>query len=268
MRINATSLGMASSACWLLAGTLPDSPRLAVVGSRAAHREPLSCVPAIVASAARRGHSLVSGGARGVDAAVHRAGLAAGVPQLAVLPCGPDDLYPPEHASLFQEIAEAPGCGVLFAQSAGGVRSRGMFASRNTIVVSAAAAVLVVEARMRSGSWGTGRQALRRGLPLAALANSSGCADLIAAGARGLSIASVKADVDAWLDDLAGGPPTAPPVWPVELQWLRDALVAAGNRGLGIDDLDDRAGSHAALLLAEMHDLVVESPPGRYHARK
>lgn len=259
---------MTSRAVWRLAGELPPAPRMAVVGSRAAHRGPLACVPAIVAAAAARGHAIVSGGARGVDGAVHRAALAAGVPQLVVLPCGPDDLYPPEHAPLFGAIAAAPGCGVLFAGPEGGGHCRGMFVSRNAIVVAAAVAVVVVEARMRSGSWGTGRQALRRELPTAALATGSGCADLIAAGARALPDVPDAAAVVAWLDDVAAGRSAPAPVWPPALQWLGDALAAAGGRGLGLDDLDDPASGCAALLEAELRGLVVESPPGRYHTRR
>lgn len=262
--VPAAALGLSGERTWLLLGELPPAPRLAIVGSRAASRRLLADVPAAVAAAGARGHSLVSGGARGVDAAVHRAALAVGVPQLAILPCGPDALYPPEHASLFAAIAAASGSGLLFAQPSGGARSRGMFSSRNALVVAAASALLVVEAQLRSGSWGTGRQALHRRIPTAAIAASSGCAALIAAGARALDTAS---DVGAWLDDLAADRPPAPLEWPTELAWLAAALARAGPRGLALDDLDDPGTACAALLTAELAGLIVESPPGRYHAR-
>jgi len=266
--VPAGALGLPGDRTWLLHGELPPAPRLAVVGSRAASRSLLACVPAAVTAAAARGHALVSGGARGVDGAVHRAALAAGVPQLAILPCGPDDLYPPEHASLFAAIAAAPGSGLLFSQPAGGARSRGMFSSRNALVVAAASALLVVEALPRSGSWGTGRQALGRQLPTAAIAGSGGCNDLIAAGARALPAAPDPAAVGAWLDDLAAGRAPPPLPWPPELAWLADALARAGARGLSLDDLDDPATACAALLAAELAGLVLEVSPGRYHARR
>jgi predicted Rossmann fold nucleotide-binding protein DprA/Smf involved in DNA uptake len=264
--VSAAALGLPGEASWLLHGTLPASPRLAVVGSRAAQRVALACVPAIVEAAKARGHALVSGGARGIDGAVHRAALACGAPQLAILPCGPDAPYPPEHAGLFAAIAAAPGSGVLFTRPVGASPSRGVFTSRNALVVAAARAVLVAQAGTRSGSWGTGCLALRRGRPTAALACGSGCADLIARGAHGLAAEphAVATAVQAWL--LARPQPT---VWPSELRWLADALAAAGSRGLGLDDLDPPAGTgFAALLSAELLGLIVESPPGRYHLRR
>ena len=282
--VSATQLGLTGPASWPLHGSLPPCPRLAVVGSRAASRAALACVPAIVAAAAARGHTLVSGGARGVDGAVHRAALAAGVPQLAIVPCTPGEPYPPEHAALFTAIAAAPGSGVLFTRSEGLHNTRGIFASCNALVVGVAAALVVVQALPRSGSWGTGRMALRRGLRTAAFAGASGCADLIAYGAHALPCepAAVGAAVLAWLDgpglETAAGPP-----WPEALRWLGEILAAAGPRGLGLDDLADLAElaelaeladhadastANAALLSAELLGLVVESPPGRYHLRR
>jgi len=265
--VPAAALGLRGDHTWLLLGELPHAPRLAVVGSRAASRGLLAAIPGAVAAAAARGHALVSGGARGVDAAVHRAALHAGVPQLAILPCGPDALYPPEHASLFAAIAAAPGSGLIFAQPPERACSRAMFASRNALVVAAASALLVVEAQLRSGSWGTGRLSLRKRVPTAAFAGSSGCAGLIAAGARGLPADPEGAAVGAWLDDLAAGRPAPTLAWPPELAWLAAALASAGPRGLALDDLDDPAAGCAALLAAELAGLVVESAPGRYHAR-
>lgn len=269
--VSAEELGLTGVASWPLLGSLPPCPRLAVVGSRAASRAALACVPAIVAAAAERGHALVSGGARGVDGAVHRAALAAGLAQLAIVPCTPGEPYPPEHAALFAAIAAAPGSGVLFTRPEGLHNTRGIFASRNALVVGVAAALVVVQALPRSGSWGTGRMALRCGRRTAALAGTSGCADLIAHGAHGLPCepATVGAAVLAWLDGSTQDAAIAP--WPDALGWLGEALAAAGPRGLGLDDLaeyTDASTANAALLSAELLGLVVESPPGRYHLRR
>lgn len=250
---------------WPLAGVVPPAPRLAVVGSRAAHRRVLVAIPAIVEAAANHGHAIVSGGARGIDRAVHAAALALGVPQLAVLPCGPDTFYPPEHADLFTAIAAAPRSGVLFALTPSTPLARGVFVSRNAIVLDACAALLVAQAQLRSGSWSTGRLALRRGLPTAALTSSPGCADLIAGGARGLAVLDdLPAIPDALAAWLSGQPSSTR--WPAELAWLHAALLAAGPRGLGVDDLPDPRAACAALLAAELRGLVTESLPGRYHA--
>ncbi len=269
--VSAEELGLTGVASWPLLGSLPPCPRLAVVGSRAASRAVLACVPAIVAAAGVRGHALVSGGARGIDGAVHRAALAAGLPQVAIVPCTPDEPYPPEHAALFAAIAAAPGSGVLFTRPEGLHNTRGIFASRNALVVGVAAALVVAQALPRSGSWGTGRMALRCGRRTAALAGTSGCADLIAHGATALPCdpATIGAAVLAWLDATPSATVAAP--WPEALRWLGEALATAGPRGLGLDDLaeyTDATTANAALLSAELHGLVVESPPGRYHLRR
>ncbi len=264
--VPAALLGLAGRVVWQLLGTLPPSPRLAVVGSRAAHRHPRSCIPPIVEAATICGYALVSGGARGIDAAVHHAALASGAPQLAIVPCQPDAPYPPEHAELFAEIARAPGSGVLFALPSGVRACRGIFASRNALVVAAATSVLVAEAAPRSGSWGTGGLALRRGVSTAALLGSAGCADLVVRGAHSLPADSttVKTAVIAWLE---GGTRSSAASWPAELAWLAAALARGRAQGVGLDDLGDPSLACAALVSAEILGLVFESPPGRYHLR-
>jgi len=275
--VTAQELGLTGTGSWPLHGTLPPFPRLAVVGSRAASRAALACVPALVAAAGARGHALVSGGARGVDGAMHRAALAAGLPQLAIVPCTPGDPYPPEHAALFAAIAAAPGSGVMFTRPEGLHNTRGIFASRNRIVVGVASALVVVQALPRSGSWGTGRMALRDGRRTAAVLGPAGCADLIAHGATALPCepGTIGAAVLRWLDAGPGGPggpgSMANPTWPEDLRWLGDLLASAGPRGLGLDDLAEEttaANANAALLSAELLGLVLESPQGRYHLRR
>lgn len=257
----AAALGLPGPRPWPLAGAFSPAPRLAIVGSRAALRSVLAVIPTLVAIAAARGHALVSGGARGVDRAVHVAALAISAPQIAVLPCACDSLYPPEHADLFAAIAAAPNSGLLFALDPGTPTPRRVFTSRNDTILRLSTAVLVAQAAPRSGSWSTGRLALRRGLRTAALTGSPGAADLIARGARALG--PDDAGLAAFETWLSGQPATRRP-WPVELAWLESALAAAGPHGLGVDDLDDPRAC-AALLTAELRGLVVESQPGRYH---
>jgi DNA protecting protein DprA len=260
-----------------LVGRLPPRPRLAIVGSRAAHRRALNMLGPIVAEAGARGWSLVSGGALGIDGGAHRAALAHGVAQLAVLPCGRDHLYPPGHAELFARLVAADNAGLLFAQPQGTRPARAMFASRNAIVVGLADAVLVAEAGLRSGSTGTGRLALQRELPLAAIAGSPGCGALIGAGARSLpspphddepeARASFIAAVGAWLDRLDGREPESSTVglaWPEHLLWLCELLGQAGSNGLSIDALANPDAASLALCEAELLGLVCEAAPGRW----
>jgi DNA protecting protein DprA len=264
--LTSAELGLRGRQTFHLEGELPPTPRLAVVGSRAARHDRIALLAAVAAAAAGAGMSLVSGGAVGIDAAAHRAALAADLPQLAVLPCGSDRPYPPHHVPLFRSIAAARGSGLLFCHPPGTDPCRGAFFSRNGAVVGLARAVLIVEARTRSGSHGTGRMALGRELPVAAVLGSSGCADLVGRGARGLPPEpdSFAASLGRWLAELAGAPPQAGPRWPEHLRWLDEALGRAGPAGICLDELDRPLERIIDLLAAERAGLIVEAPQGCY----
>lgn len=225
----------------------------------------------VVERAASRGYCLVSGGARGIDIAAHRHALRLDMPQLVVLPCGPDRVYPPEFAACFDEIARRPYSGVLFGLPEGTLPSKGSFASRNRIVVSLAPACVVVQAATRSGSVGTGRLAIRReGSTCAVVLGSPGCEGLVAAGATSLGRADTDdfaRRVDAWLGSLLGeGPwvdePSAP--WPDHLRWLRARLEGAPVQGLALDAFAQPLEALCALTEAQTLSLVVEASSGRY----
>jgi DNA protecting protein DprA len=277
--LSATALGLPydrEQPCELL-GPLPGRPRLAIVGSRAAHRRVLRTLPAIVEAAGMRGWSLVSGGALGIDGGAHRAALELGIPQVAVLPCGRDAPYPPAHAPMFAAMLASSCAGLLFAHPPGTEPARQMFASRNEIVVALADAVIVAEAGLRSGSRGTGILALKRRLPVAALAGSPGCGALIGAGAHAIAAPveetdaanRVAAAVGAWLDELSGAPSSSTPpgsAWPPHLAWLQQLLTLAGPAGASFDSMPDSAAASVALCEAELLGLVCEAGPGRWVA--
>ncbi|MEZ4428163.1 MAG: DNA-processing protein DprA [Nannocystaceae bacterium] len=253
-----------------LTGAMPPTPRVAVVGSRAAHRRALARIPALVTQIGAGGACVISGGAIGIDRAVHEAALAAAIPQLAVLPCPPDRPYPSQHAALFEAIACAPASGLLFTQACGAAPSRGLFASRNRLVVALSQAVIVVEARTRSGSWSTGRAALARSIPVAVVPGSPGCADLLQRGAHPLPPPAPGAPWSAltrFLASITGASVAFEDTpWPPRLRWLVAPLAAAGARGCSIDALDDPARALVDLLAAERLGLVVELAPGRYRS--
>jgi DNA processing protein len=248
-----------------LTGVLPPRPRLAVVGSRAAHARFRDAVPVVLAAMREEGWSLVSGGALGIDGDAHRAALAADVPQVVVLPCGADRVYPPAHADLFAAIAATSTGALLHALPAGTPTSRAMFVSRNRHVVALADAVLVVEAARRSGTASTGTLALRRALPVAALVGSPGAAQLIDAGATSLAFdaASPRAFTAAVVAWLRGRPVGLP--WPSSLHPLREVLTGGPPEGVSTADLH-AAGLALALLEAQLSGLVVEVAPGRWRA--
>lgn len=263
--IASKDLGLRRRRGFELAGDLAPPPRLAIVGARAARRRFTDLIPAIVEAAADRGFSVISGGALGVDSAAHRAALALDVPQLAVLPAAVGAPYPPGNAALFDAIAAHTCSGVAFVLKQGQSPTRALFSSRNSYVVGLAAAVVVVQASLRSGSMNSGRLALKQRRPLAALVGSPGCGALIGAGARAIRAScpvEVAAAISAWLErpNAAG---LADP-WPSHLRDLGLAIDRAGPQGLSIDDLEEPLLGLVALTEAEALDLVVDVGGGRY----
>jgi DNA processing protein len=217
----------------------------------------------LVAEAARHGFSVVSGGARGIDAAVHRSALALEAPQVAFVPCFQDDPYPPEHSELFGRIESTEGCGVVYARPPDATPSRGLFLSRNRVLVGSAVAVVVVEAGLRSGSMSTGCMALELGRRVLAVRGSPGTAALIERGARGLDprgadSVTMAGGFGRWLI----GEVEPEPQWPSA---LADAAAGLkGRRYLTVDDFEDPVQGTLALVDAEASGQVVEASPGRY----
>jgi DNA processing protein len=105
--------------------------------------------------------TVVSGMARGVDAAAHRGAVDAGGVSIAVFGCGVDVIYPPEHRELAARIGER---GVLVSEFPPGTPPLpGHFPQRNRIISGLALAIVVVEAAEKSGSLITARFALDQG---------------------------------------------------------------------------------------------------------
>jgi DNA processing protein len=134
---------------------------IAVVGSRAASRDGLDNARRIADGLARAGVVVVSGLARGIDSAAHRATLDAGGCTIAVLGSGLDRLYPPEHEALADEIS-ATGA-VVSEYPPPTLPQPWLFPRRNRLVSGLADAVVVVEAPEKSGALITASAALEQG---------------------------------------------------------------------------------------------------------
>ena len=138
-----------------------DRQAVAIVGSRQATPYGLRVTDALARELSALGFTIVSGFARGIDAAAHHAALASGGRTVAVLGCGLDVDYPSGHASLRTEIA---GSGAVLTEFAPGTAPFATnFPRRNRIISGLALGVVVVEASEDSGSLITARLALEQG---------------------------------------------------------------------------------------------------------
>jgi DNA processing protein len=165
-----------------------DSLAIAIVGSRHATAYGRKVAWQLAGGLARAGYTIVSGLARGIDAAAHRGALDAGGRTLAVLGSGVLNIYPPEHADLAVEITAR---GALLGEAPPlAAPARGCFPQRNRIVSGLALGVVVVEAADHSGALITARLAGEQGREVFAVPGpidsrmSRGCHALLRDGAR------------------------------------------------------------------------------------
>ncbi len=151
-------------------GTLAPARRVAVVGSRRATAYGRQVARQLGEELAAAGVTLVSGMARGVDAAAHEGSIAAGGRTIAVWGTGPDRVYPAEHRALALSIAES---GALVTEYPPGTPPRRHhFPERNRIIAGMVDTVVVVEAAARSGALVTARLALDEGREVVAVPGS------------------------------------------------------------------------------------------------
>ena len=127
-----------------------DALAVALVGARRATPYGVEMAERLAGDLARRGVTIVSGLARGIDTAAHRGALRAGGRTIAVLGCGVDVAYPPENARLMAEIAERGAVVSEFPPGAPPLPQH--FPLRNRVIAGLALGVVVVEAAARSGS--------------------------------------------------------------------------------------------------------------------
>ena len=165
-----------------------DEMAVAIVGTRHATRYGLTQAERLAGSLARTGFTVVSGLARGIDAAAHRGALAAGGRTIAVIASGLLEIYPPEHDKLADEVAAN---GYIVSEAPPRMMPlSGAFPQRNRIISGLTVGTIVVEAAERSGALITARHAYEQGREVFAVPGpidsrlSRGCHALIKDGAK------------------------------------------------------------------------------------
>ena len=144
-----------------------SSPRVAIVGTRNSTAYGERITRTLTRALARGGASIISGMARGIDAAAHRTALEVGGNTVAVLGTGVDVPYPVGHRLLHRTIGEL---GLLLSENPPGTPAGpGSFPKRNRIIAALAPVTIVVEAGFRSGALNTASQALELGRTVAAV---------------------------------------------------------------------------------------------------
>lgn len=166
---------------------LANNNMLAVVGSRSASLSALKYAEYLSSKAGEEGITIVSGLARGVDAAAHMGAINTKGGTIAVLGTGIDEIYPKENEKMYRDISQK---GLILSEYPFHTKPQASnFPRRNRIVSGLSKGVLLVEAGVQSGSMITANQALEQGRDVFAIpgapydGRSAGCNKLIKEGA-------------------------------------------------------------------------------------
>jgi DNA processing protein len=240
---------------------------VAIVGSRNASAAGLKFAERLAAALGGAGLVVVSGLARGIDAAAHRASLGSGT--IAVLAGGHDRIYPPEHEALLREVL--PHGAAISEMPFGWFPRAPDFPRRNRLISGLAAGVIVVEAAQRSGSLITARMALEQGREVFAVPGSP--LDPRAAGTnallkQGAALVTSADDVLSVLEPILGRPPPAlrepePTDGTVTAGFdpearARDRVIELlGPSPVGIDDLIRLSGLTPAVVRTVLLELEI-----------
>jgi DNA processing protein len=174
-----------------LHGELPRGPCVAVVGTRKPTREGRRYARLLAGELAAAGVAVLSGGAKGIDAAAHRGALGAHGVTVVVAPAGFNKPFPEKHAALFRSVVARRGAYLSLVPPDTPAPLAGFFA-RNACLVALAHVVVVVQAPIRSGARNAAASARRLGRPLLVAAGppwlkeNAGCTAELLLGAEPL----------------------------------------------------------------------------------
>jgi DNA processing protein len=250
-----------------------DELAVAIVGTRQCTAYGETVAQELAASLARRGFTVVSGLAVGIDAAAHRGALRAGGRTIGVMACGIDIDYPKSNAELREEMVESGA--VVSEMPLGTTPRREIFPQRNRIVSGLGLGTVVVEAPARSGALITANLALDQGREVFAVpgdinsANSHGCHALIKDGAH---LVESTEDVVAGLGILVHAVPERRPVMEAQADLSGDEQVVLSGLSTGPRRLDQLVAASripasrvsAALMLLEVKQVIRRLEGGSY----
>jgi DNA processing protein len=242
-------------------------PLVAIVGSRNASAAGVKFAERLARELGEAGFGIVSGLARGIDAAAHRASTSTGT--IAVLAGGHERIYPPEHAGLLDSILSA-GAAASEMPLAWEPRARD-FPRRNRLISGLSLGVVIVEAARRSGSLITARLAGEQGREVFAVPGSP--LDPRAEGTNGLLkqgaiLVTEAADVIGALEPILGRginlpaqepgveTPRAPGTEPGDDERTR-IVALLGPTPVGIDDLVRLSQTSPAIVRAVLLELEI-----------
>ena len=254
--------------------TEADSRAVSVIGSRDSTPYGRDVARLLSSDLAQAGVTIVSGLARGIDGVAHEAAIAAGGRTIAVLGGGLDWIYPSEHRGLAKRIIEH---GALVSEYPPRTRPvRGNFPMRNRIMAGLSIGVVIVEARIKSGTLITANYAAHYNRDVFAVPGSvlspasEGCHQLLKEGA---SLARNAADILAELDIASEVQTTPFETQPLALSGTEAVVYAALTADpLHIDDLSVAveltiADVATALMMLELQGLV-RNTGAQHYARQ
>jgi DNA processing protein len=258
------------------------APSVAIVGSRRPTPQGRDNARRFAEALARRGWTIVSGLAAGIDGAAHEGALLAGeqgAGTVAVIGTGIDQVYPAAHADLRRRILAQGGL-LVSELPLGAPPLAAHFPQRNRIIAGLAQGTLVVEAALRSGSLITARLAVEAGREVMVVpgsilaAQSVGCHELIRQGAT--LVASADQVVESLgeprsaTSEAVAGPAILPSGGAARSDADGDAVLQAlGHDPVSLDALMARCGwpapaLNAHLLTLELTGQVARLPGGLY----
>lgn len=236
-----------------------DAIGVAIVGSRHATSYGKQIAEQLASSLARAGVTIVSGLARGIDAAAHRGALDAGGRTIGVMGSGVLHIYPPEHADLAIDIIKS---GAIVSETP--PRSppiSGAFPQRNRIITGMSLGVIVVEASDRSGALISARHAMEQNREVFAVPGrvdsrmSKGCHRLLRDGAKLVESADDVLEELGPLVTPAPSPDGQTVHHPAELllnELEQRVLAAIGSEATQVDEIVSGSGLPVSQVLSTL----------------